>query len=182
MHRVLPWLLVTGCAIDVVGKDEVGESRRCEAAQWWPHDFTAKEDDLLELFNDARVMGGMCGETEHSPVDAVSLSPELRCAARLHATDIATTQNLSHTGSDGLGTVARVDATLYDNIPSAELLAADYARADEVIDAWLASEEHCNEVFRGRTDEIGVGYGENEDGGAAAWVVVVGELRNPEER
>jgi uncharacterized protein YkwD len=182
MHRVPPLLLVvlSGCVIDVVGEDDVGESRRCEAAKWWPHDFAAKEDELLELINDERVKGGKCGDVEHNPVDAVLPSPEIKCAARLHAVDLATTERLGHVGSDGLGTIARVDASLYENIPTAELLGADYARADETLDAWLDSPEHCTEIYRARTDEIGIGYGENEDGGAAAWVVVFGEIRHPE--
>ena len=48
-------------------------------------------------------------------------------------------------------------------------------------DAWRDSPEHCAEIFRARTDEIGIGFGENEDGSAAAWVVVFGELRHKEE-
>jgi uncharacterized protein YkwD len=172
--------LMAGCVIDVLREDEVGESPRCEAAHFWPREFAEREDTLLELLNDIRLEGGMCGATLQNPVDAVALSPELKCAARLHAVDIATTGTLGHRGSDGSDTQARVDAALYDNIPSAELLAADFTDPERVLEAWAESPEHCEEVFRARSDEVGIGYGENEDGDAAAWVVVFGELRHKE--
>ena len=175
---LLPIALLGGCVIDVLGEDDVGESQRCEAAHFWPRDFTSKEDELLELVNDVRLEGGMCGDAVRNPVDALVLSPALRCAARLHAVDLATTDELGHRGSDGTDVQARVDAALYDNIPSAELVAADFVQPQDALDAWLASPEHCNEIFKARTAEIGIGYGENEDGDRTRWVLVFGELRH----
>jgi uncharacterized protein YkwD len=173
-------MVASGCVIDVLREDDVGESERCEAAHFWPYDFAAREDDMLDVLNDTRLEGGMCGGVVANPVDAVALSPELRCAARLHAVDIATTGNLRHRGSDGSDTQARVDAALYENIPSAELLAADFVDPQEALDAWVASPEHCEEVFKARSDEVGIGYGENEDGDRSAFVIVFGELRDKE--
>jgi uncharacterized protein YkwD len=173
-------VILGGCVIDELREDDVGESRRCEAAQFWPYAFAEREDALLELVNDTRLEGGVCGDAVRNPVDAVLLSPALKCAARLHAVDIATTGDLAHRGSDGTDTHARVDAALYDNIPSAELLAADFVDPQATLDEWKGSPEHCNEIFRARTDEIGIGYGENEDGDSTAWVIVFGELRDKE--
>jgi uncharacterized protein YkwD len=171
-------IVLGGCVIDVLREDDVGEARRCEAAQFWPREFAEREDTLLELVNDTRLEGGMCGDAVRNPVDAVALSPALKCAARLHAVDIATTGDLGHRGSNGTDTQARVDAAGYENIPSAELLAADFVDPQDALDAWLASPEHCEEIFRARSDEMGIGYGENEDGDATAWVIVFGELRH----
>lgn len=178
-----PWLLLVpiaigGCVIDVLREDDVGESQRCEAAHFWPRDFAEREDALHGLIDAARLRGGMCGEGVRDPVDTLALAPALRCAARLHAVDIATTGKLGHRGSDGSDTQARVDAALYDNVPSAELVAADFTAPQDVLDAWLASPEHCNEIFDGRTAELGIGYGENEDGDRTGWVIVFGELRH----
>jgi uncharacterized protein YkwD len=171
-------MILGGCVIDVLREDDVGESQRCEAAHFWPREFAEREDTLLELVNDTRLEGGMCGGVVRNPADAIVLSPALRCAARLHAVDVATTGELDHRGSDGTDTQARVDAALYENIPTAELLAADFVDPQEALDTWKGSPEHCNEIFRARTDEIGIGYGENENGDATAWVIVFGELRH----
>ena len=178
--RLLLVIPLAGCVIDVVRQDDVGDAERCEAAEFWPHAFADREDALFELINDARGMGGMCGEEAKNPVTQVALAPALRCAARLHAVDLATMQQLSHEGSDGSGTVDRVDAALYEDVPTAELLAADFTDAELALEAWLDSPEHCQEIHRARTDEIGVGYGENEDGSATGWVVLFGELRREE--
>jgi uncharacterized protein YkwD len=173
-------ILTSGCVIDVLREDEVGDSVRCEAAQLWPYEFAEREDAMLELVNDTRSEGGTCGDTVANPVDLVDLSPALKCAARLHAVDIATTGKLGHTGSDGTDTQARADAALYENIPGAELVAADFVDPQDALDAWQGSPEHCNEIFKARSDEIGIGYGENEHGDRSAWVIVFGELRNKE--
>lgn len=170
-------VLLPGCVIDVVGEDDVGDAPGCEAARRWPHVYADREEILLDLVNDARVVGGMCGEQRVSPVPAVAMAPALRCAARVHAVDIADSEMLSHTGTDGSSQFDRIDRAQYPDIPKAELLAADFTDPAEVLEAWLGDPVSCDALFDTRIGEIGIGHAENEDGDATGWVLWTGEIR-----
>jgi uncharacterized protein YkwD len=167
----------SACVIDEVGDDEVGEALACEAARRWPRAYAAEEDRLLELVNDQRSRGGECDGVTRNPVADVETSPELRCAARLHATDLSLGTTLGHEGSDGSTTLTRVGRADYPGLVRHELLASDFEDAAPVLHAWLGSPPHCNAIFDRRIVEIGIGHSATIDGDSTAWVVLTGEPR-----
>jgi uncharacterized protein YkwD len=178
----LPLVLVglaiqTGCIIDVLREDPVGEAAACEAARRWPRAYAEREDELLDLVNEVRAGGGTCGEALQNPVPDLELSPELRCAARVHATDLAESGGLEHEGSDGSTTLSRVDRAQYDGIPKHELLAADFLDPQAVLAAWLGDPSHCEPLFDPTIDAFGVGHAMSANEDAAAWVLLTGENR-----
>lgn len=170
-------VLLAGCVIDVVGEDEVGDAPGCEAARRWPHVYADREEVLFDLVNDARAVGGMCGDQAESPVPGLDLAPALRCAARVHAVDLADNEMLSHTGSDGSSQFDRIDRAQYPEIPKAELLAADFTDPAEVLEAWLDDPVSCAVLYDTRITEVGIGHAENADGDATGWVLWTGETR-----
>jgi uncharacterized protein YkwD len=169
--------LAGGCIIDELREDEVGDAEACEAAVRWPHAYGDREDILFDLINDTRARGGMCGEATRNPVSAVAMSPELRCAARIHATDLSERGRLSHEGSDGSTTLGRVDRAGYLGLPKHEVLGADFDDPELLLDAWLANPAHCEAIFDPKIDEIGIGHAETFDGDATAWVLLTGQER-----
>ena len=89
-----------GCVIDELTESDVGDERYCEGAERWPNDYADLEDALFEGIEDLRRSGATCGEVRFNPVTALELVPELHCAARLHATDLAAHKTVGPDGSD----------------------------------------------------------------------------------
>ena len=168
----------SGCVIDELSDDDVGEAQACEAARAWPESYAENEAMLLDLVNEARSRGGQCDGTPTNPVPDLQVAPALRCAARLHATYLADAQQLSHEGDGGSSTLARVDRAEYDGIPKHELLAADFTDPSAVLDAWLQSPSHCRALYDPMLVELGIGYAQSFQGDAAAWVLLTGQPRN----
>lgn len=171
-------LVVSGCVIDEVREDDVGEAPGCRAAALWPHDWGAREDELIDAINDARAVGAMCGERMRPPVPDLEIAPALRCAARRHAVDQADAGDLSHEGTDGSTTFSRVDLAQYPGVPTHELLAGDFLDPDAVVEAWLGSASECDALLDASATELGPGFARSQDGGATAWVLLVGEARD----
>lgn len=171
-------LACSGCVIDELREDDVGDAPGCDSAMRWPHDWGAREDELLDAVNAVRATGATCGEQTRDPVPDLELAPALRCAARRHAIDQSRAGNLSHEGTDGSDPLARVDLAQYDGVPTHELLAADFLEPDDVVQAWLASEGECRALLDASAAEFGPGFARSEDGGETAWVLLVGELRD----
>ena len=158
----------------------MGDAEACGSVRYWQHAWAAREAALVEAVNDARAAGGMCGEAVRGPVPDLELSGPLRCAARLHATDQAEAGSLRHKGTNGSGTLERVDDAEYEGVPSHELLAGDFTDPEAVVEAWLDSEAECRALLGTRVADVGPGFAEGQDGGATAWVLMLGERRDTE--
>ena len=170
-------LLCSGCVIDELRDDDVGEAPSCDAVSRWAHDWASREDELLDAVNAVRGRGATCGDRTRDPVPGLEIAPALRCAARRHAVDQAYAGTLAHEGNDGSTTLSRVDLAEYDGVPTHELLAGDFLNADAVVEAWLASANECNALLDSSATELGLGFARSEDGGETAWVLLVGEPR-----
>ncbi|MEM6295605.1 MAG: CAP domain-containing protein, partial [Myxococcota bacterium] len=168
----------SGCVIDELREDDVGDAPACDAASRWPHDWGSREDALIEAINDARAAGGMCGDRSLNPAPDLTLAPELRCASRRHAVDQAYAGTLDHEGTDDSTTLSRVDLAQYPGVPSFELLAGDFLDPEAVVEAWLDSPAECLGLLDGSAEELGVGFARSQDGSTTAWVLLIGELRD----
>ncbi len=167
----------SSCVIDELRDDDVGDAPACEAARRWPETFGAREDVLFEEIVELRRRGGTCGDAKLNPLPTIEISPELRCAARLHATHLAEAGTLSHEGRDGSSPLHRVTLAGYDGVPIHELLAGDFDDPLEVLQAWRDHPETCRVFHDSRVDEVGIGHAESASGDAAAWVLLTGERR-----
>lgn len=179
MNAVRPLVvaLVTGCAAQPMTEDHVGDAEFCTDVATWPTEASNAEDALLDAVNEVRRVGTVCAGVVRPPALPLALASELRCASRAHARDLATTGRLSHTGRDGSTTLERIGAAGYEDFPRHELLAANFTRAQDVVDAWLASELHCDALLDPTLADAGPGARENAKGDSIAWVLTTGELR-----
>jgi uncharacterized protein YkwD len=166
------------CVIDELTETDVGDERYCEGAERWPHELADGEDALFDAIEDVRRRGATCGEVRHNPTIPLEMIPELHCAARLHATDLATHEGIGPDGSDGSTPLSRANLSGYEGIPRYEMSAANFTDADLVLDAWLADEVHCAALLDRKLRHVGVGYSRNADDSATAWVVALGEPRS----
>ena len=62
-------------------------------------------------------------------------------------------------------------------MPTHELLAGDFLDPEAVVEAWLGSQEECDALLDASAAEFGPGFARSQDGGATAWVLLVGERR-----
>ncbi|CAH0522126.1 unnamed protein product [Peronospora belbahrii] len=88
---------------------------------------------------------------------------KLRLAAQLHSDDQAANDFMDHTGSDGRTVVDRVSAAGYDWRGVAENVAAGQIDVTEVMDAWMNSEGHRENIL-GDYTMLGSAYAYTPDG------------------
>jgi hypothetical protein len=106
------------------------------------------EADLLVRINAERSQGGCCATGScFSPVPALATNDALTAAARRHALDMAERSYFSHDTPEGLTVEDRLRAAGYRGCVVGENLAAAYPTTSDVITAWLASTDHCENLF-----------------------------------
>jgi uncharacterized protein YkwD len=116
---------------------------------------------VLQVANQYRASGALCGATRYGPAAPLSVSPALRCAARLHAKDMQTRNYFSHTTPDGVTFDQRITQAGYDWQTIGENIAYGQRSAAEVMNAWMQSPGHCQNVMNPDFKELGVGFYDN---------------------
>lgn len=120
-------------------------------------------DRIIELTNQERANLGL-GE--------LVVNSQLNEAAQRKAADMFTFDYWSHnspTGRDPWSFFKEVD---YDYLYAGENLARDFASAEAVVAAWMASPTHKDNIINSRYQEIGVAVVEGELGGLQTTLVV----------
>jgi uncharacterized protein YkwD len=112
---------------------------------------------LLELINQARETGQDCGSSGvFSSAAPLLASDQLDTAAQTHSTDMATTGDLSHQGSDGSGPEDRITSSGFkwaymgENIGNAQT-------AEQMMRIWLDSPVHCANIMGDHFTHVGLG-------------------------
>jgi len=119
---------------------------------------TAFENEVLTIVNQRRAAGATCGGTAYPPVAALAMNANLRLAAQGHSQDMATNNYFSHTSLDGRTYVDRIRAAGYTGSFLAENIAAGYGSPASVVNGWMGSTGHCQNIMSGSYRSIGVGY------------------------
>lgn len=89
---------------------------------------------------------------------AVTLNQQLSSAAANHSQDMALHDFFSHTGSDGSSPWQRIAAINYEYCSAAENIAAGYTTPEAVVEDWMNSDGHRDNILNCNLQEIGVGY------------------------
>ncbi|NEB92759.1 CAP domain-containing protein [Streptomyces bauhiniae] len=103
---------------------------------------------IVELVNAERAKAGC------SPV---ALNSTLTKAAQDHSADMAAHNTMSHTGSDGSDPGSRITAAGYRWSAYGENVAYGYATPEQVMDGWMNSPGHRENILNCSYKEIGVG-------------------------
>jgi uncharacterized protein YkwD len=125
------------------------------------------EQQVIELVNAARAAQGL---------PPLKRSAALDQAARYHATDLGLDDYFFHETYDRVSgelefvcdTWQRIEA--YTSGANAENIAAGYTTPQEVMDAWLSSPGHKENLLNTYSREIGIGYYEGSGGYYSYWV------------
>ena len=120
------------------------------------------EQEVLELVNDVRSKGATCGDVYKPPVQELEWNEQLRNAAEGHSRDMADKNYFSHTSPDGKSFVDRINRAGYTGYRTVgENIAAGYGTAASVMEGWMRSPGHCNNIMNPAFREMGVGYAYN---------------------
>ena len=104
---------------------------------------------LIDYVNAARIQNGLTALAEHA---------RLSLAAIIHARDMAENGFVNHDGSDGSSVGERVSRAGYAWITVAENAAAGQPTVQEVIQGWMKSLGHRENILNENIREIGAGH------------------------
>lgn len=135
------------------------------------HANTANE--IIQLVNQARSQGRVCGNQRFGAASPVSANSSLMNAAQAHSSDMARTRRMGHIGSNGSSVGDRAKQAGYIFRAIAENVAAGQKSTGEVVQSWLNSPGHCQNIMNPTYREIGVGAVRGGDG-KIYWTQVFG--------
>jgi uncharacterized protein YkwD len=130
----------------------------CDDILTWNAAWVDLENAVLTQVNQKRAAGATCGGVVKPPVPALTFDERLRCSARKHSKDMGTNNFFSHTGSNGSTFSQRITSAGYVWTAAAENIGAGYATATAVVNGWMASTGHCNNIMNGNYKHLGIGY------------------------
>jgi uncharacterized protein YkwD len=113
---------------------------------------------VLQLVNEARAAGTRCGAHEFGPAPPVTLSATLTTVALGHAADMADHDYFEHADRSGRSPADRVRAVGYQEKLVGENIAYGPISAEEVVQGWLGSPGHCENIMDSRFAEMGIAY------------------------
>ncbi|GGM14764.1 CAP domain-containing protein [Micromonospora yangpuensis] len=116
---------------------------------------SSQKGEVLSLVNQERAKAGC---------DPVRSESRLATAAQRHSEDQADHQNMSHTGSDGSNVGQRLDRAGYPWSTYGENVAINRPSADAVMEAWMNSTGHRNNILNCDFTQLGVGMATNSSG------------------
>jgi uncharacterized protein YkwD len=131
---------------------------------------------VLQLINEARQEGRRCGRKRLAATTPLQANASLEHAALLHAQDMAADNFLEHEGSSGSLPGDRATAAGYAWSGIGENIAAGQTTAEEVVDTWLASSGHCENLMSPDYTDTGVAHAisRSSDKGTY-WVQIFGK-------
>ncbi|MCC5974422.1 MAG: CAP domain-containing protein [Rubellimicrobium sp.] len=109
--------------------------------------------------NDVRAENGVAAVQENAVLNAV---------ATAHAQDLVTYNYLSHIGRDGSDPMDRAIAGGYDAVYMSEVLARGLGNEADVIDGWMGSPKHRENLISPLPEDFGLGRV------GSTWVMMLG--------
>jgi uncharacterized protein YkwD len=113
---------------------------------------------VLQLVNEARATGTRCGARTFAPAPPIRLSAVLTNVALGHAADMADHNYFEHADLSGGSPADRVRAVGYREKLVGENIAYGPNSAEEVVQGWLDSPGHCENIMDSRFAEMGIAY------------------------
>ncbi len=161
-----------------IGLMLVGVLSGCGEVRWLsPQTGTLSADSqtLLSQINLYRAKGVTCGQQAFAPAGVLRQQGQLVAAAQYRAADMAATGDFSHTpqnGKDYQYWLREVVWNSTDILLTSENLTEAQGPSD-ALKNWLASPQHCQAIFTGGFNRIGLGETLNPTSGIRYWVLLL---------
>ncbi len=138
----------------------VPDNDYCADVADWDPAWAELEEQVLALVNQVRSEGRSCGSAgQFAATGPVTMSPALRCAARVHSADMAARGFFEHDNPSGESPWDRMAKAGYASYSTAgENIAAGSPDAAGTMMQWLDSDGHCSNIMNPGFSELGVGY------------------------
>lgn len=138
-------------------------SPSCSGGGDWPAAWEAFEWRVLELTNERRAAGAVCGGERFGPAPPLEMNPTIRIAARAHSVDMGRNGYFEHDSLDGRTFADRMRMAGFSGAqPWGENIAAGQSSPEEVVQGWMDSPGHCRNIMTPEFRTIGIGYAEVE--------------------
>ena len=168
---------LAACALLVAGLAIPG-SARPESAKV-PCGALPAPEEVLQRLIETRARGAVC----HAPGGAAIAAPlrwsaNLAAVAAAQSSDMAELNHMSHRDSQNRTLTERLAAMGYRFSAAAENVAFGYSSLDAVVEAWLDSESHCDNLMNANVLELGMACSDSYAGRAPGegryWTLVLG--------
>jgi len=128
----------------------------------------------VPAINALRSVAQVCGAGNFAAVGAVTWDARLAEAARTHSTDMAVNNFFSHTGSNASTLGGRVTAAGYTWRVVAENLAAGPGDLSAVLNGWMNSPGHCQNLMLATVTQVGLSCVRRQGSGQTPyWTMVL---------
>ncbi|MCL5023195.1 MAG: CAP domain-containing protein [Nitrospirae bacterium] len=118
----------------------------------------ATEKKVIDLVNRARTRGVKCGSRYYRATRPVHWNEALSKASLAHSEDMAREERMGHNGGDGSKPGERIARSGYRWMTYGENVGEGYLSAEEVVDGWLRSRGHCENIMNPGFKEAGAAY------------------------
>ena len=116
---------------------------------------SADPSAFLKLVNKARIEARRCGNKVFKATHPLQWQIQLAAAAAVHARDISSKGEFSHTGSDGSQVSDRAQREGYDFRAIGENIAMNPMGASSTFESWMNSPGHCANIMNPGFTEMG---------------------------
>ena len=140
--------LVAAATLALAGVAHSGDPLSCGAS--------LSAEAAMRRLNEARLRGATCRAGSTSTAAPLTWSESLAAAAAVQAAEMARLQRMSHLDSQNRGLADRLRAMGYRYSLAVENVGVGYSSLDEVVDAWLESEGHCDNLMNAAVLEFGL--------------------------
>lgn len=137
----------------------------------------AMASQALKLVNDVRARGTHCGDELFGPAPPMTLSGTLDDVALGHASDMAVKNYFEHVDPAGHSPADRVRASGYQEKLVGENIAYGPKSVEEVVQGWLDSPGHCENIMDPRFAQMGIALAPGHAKPGLYWVQVFAEPR-----
>ena len=154
---------------------EDGRCRRREGRSF--HRFSllqAAAAEVERLINALRAKGSSCGGSKLPAAGPVRWNPLLLLSAQTFVQELAERDELTHQGLKLVTLSQRLSKAGYRTRVSAENLSAGPETVEDVIDEWMASPKHCDNLMSGDYQDIALACKVNSGPYGHYWVLVMG--------
>lgn len=161
--------LVSVCFISACATSTPAPAANTPPTQSESEMASAQQQAILERVNTARAEAGL---------EALQLNARLNAAAQKHAEKMISSGIFDHE-IEGKKVQDRMSAEGYNWRRAGENIAAGQTTAEEVMESWMNSEAHRQNILKADYEELGVGFAIDEDNGNERyWVQVFGTEAN----
>jgi uncharacterized protein YkwD len=135
-----------------------GGPAACGDPGGWDPQWASMECEVLRITNERRAQGATCGGQPFGPAPPLEFDAELRQSARGHAQDMGTNGFFSHTNLQGQSFADRIRQAGYGGSPIGENIAAGQSSPAAVMNTWMDSPGHCENIMNPDYRFLGVGF------------------------